>query len=84
MLAVYYSSAGELFVLHVMTQSYFEHILCVSKGISFVVSIVAPAALNQLIGVVIVFSLTCIAGGMPTLASLDHKIVPLGYFYHAS
>ncbi len=48
------------------------------------VSIVAPESLNQLIGVVIVFSLTCFAGGMPPLASLDHKVIPLRYFYHVS
>ena len=47
-------------------------------------SIIAPESLNQLIGVVIVFSLTSFAGGMPPLASLDHKVIPLRYFYHAS
>ena len=58
--------------------------ICVDIGISYLVSIVAPESMNQLIGVVIVFSLTCFAGGMPPLASLDHKVIPLRYFYHAS
>ena len=53
-------------------------------GISFLVSIIAPESLNQLIGVVAVFALTCFAGGMPPLASLDHKVIPLRYFYHVS
>jgi len=89
-LAIYYTTAG-LFSIPVLSRHITLIVRCqrcfvdvVPLGISFVVSVVAPKSLNQLVGVVIVFGLTCFAGGMPTLSSLDTKIVPLCYIYHVS
>ena len=50
-----------------------------AMGYSYLVSIVAPPSLCQLVGVVAIFSNAMFAGGMPTLKQLENKWPPLCY-----
>lgn len=55
-----------------------------STGWAYVVSVVAPPALSQLVGVVAVFGNAMFAGGMPVLKELYTKMFPLNVLPYVS
>lgn len=50
-----------------------------ASGVAYLVSVLAPAGVQQLIGVTVVFAAAMFAGGQPTLAAMRLKAIPLRY-----
>ena len=50
-----------------------------ASGVAYLVSVMAPAGVQQLIGVTIIFGMAMFAGGQPTLAAMRLKAIPLRY-----
>lgn len=55
-----------------------------AAGIAYIVSIVTPPALSQLVGVVCIFACSMYAGGGPVLAALYEKFIPLCWIPYIS
>lgn len=51
-----------------------------SSALGYLVSVVAPASLAQLCGVIAVFSNAQFSGGSPTLVEMQQKFIPLRWF----